>query len=80
MSFSILSYKRKVVRDAELGKRFADKLVKVWKISGDELWVFTHIEIQQSRETKRQRSQAAGNSSIIRYQATRSVSPHEWRI
>ena len=41
---------QKVVRDAELGKRFADKLVKVWKISGDELWVFTHIEIQQSRE------------------------------
>lgn len=43
---------QKVVRDAELGKRFADKLIKVWKISGDELWVFTHIEIQQSRETE----------------------------
>lgn len=42
---------QKVVRDAELGKRFADKLVKVWKAGGEELWVLTHIEIQQSRET-----------------------------
>jgi hypothetical protein len=39
-----------VVRDAELGKRLADKLVKVWKISGEETWVLVHIEIQSQEE------------------------------
>lgn len=41
---------QQVVRDAELGKRFADKLVKVWRLGGEELWVLIHIEIQQSPE------------------------------
>jgi hypothetical protein len=39
-----------VVRDAELGKRFADKLVKVWKLSGEETWVLIHVEIQSQEE------------------------------
>jgi hypothetical protein len=36
-----------VVRDAELGMRLADKLVKVWKLNGEETWVLVHIEIQR---------------------------------
>lgn len=36
---------QQVVRDAELGKRLTDKLVKVWKLSGEETWVLAHIEI-----------------------------------
>jgi hypothetical protein len=39
-----------VVRDAELGKRLADKLVKVWKLSGEETWVLIHVEIQSQKE------------------------------
>jgi predicted HTH domain antitoxin len=39
-----------VVRDAELGKRLADKLVKVWKLNGEETWVLIHIEIQSQEE------------------------------
>ena len=39
-----------MVRDAELGKRLADKLVKVWKLSGEETWVLIHIEIQSQEE------------------------------
>jgi hypothetical protein len=42
---------QQIVRDAELGKRFADKLVKVWRLTGEELWVLIHIEVQQSFET-----------------------------
>jgi hypothetical protein len=42
---------QQIVRDAELGKRFADKLVKVWRLTGEELWVLIHIEVQQSYET-----------------------------
>jgi hypothetical protein len=41
---------RQVVRDAELGKRLVDKLVKVWKLSGEETWVLAHIEIQSQEE------------------------------
>jgi hypothetical protein len=43
---------QQIVRDAELGKRFADKLVKVWRLTGEELWVLIHIEVQQSPETR----------------------------
>jgi hypothetical protein len=43
---------RQVVRDAELGKRLVDKLVKVWKLSGEETWVLAHIEIQSQEESQ----------------------------
>lgn len=41
---------QKVVRDAELGKRYADKLVRVWRKDGQETWVLIHIEIQGYEE------------------------------
>ena len=37
---------QQVVRDAEIGRREADKLVKVWRGDGVEVWVLIHIEIQ----------------------------------
>jgi hypothetical protein len=37
---------QQVVREAELGRRYVDKLVKVWTIGGAELWVLIHIEVQ----------------------------------
>lgn len=40
-----------VVRDAELGKRVVDKLVKVWTRSGDETWVLLNIEVQSQEES-----------------------------
>jgi hypothetical protein len=35
-----------VVRDAELGRRHVDKLVKVWRQDGVETWVLVHLEVQ----------------------------------
>ncbi len=43
---------RQVTRDAELGRRLADKLVKVWRKDGEEIWVLVHVEIQGSEEGK----------------------------
>jgi hypothetical protein len=40
-----------IARDAEVGKRLADKLVKVWKLTGEETWVLIHIEIQSQENT-----------------------------
>ncbi len=40
-----------VVRDAELGRRLADKLVKVYRTGGDEVWVLVHVEVQSQEET-----------------------------
>jgi len=40
-----------IVRDAELGRRIADKLVKVWRNSGSETWVLIHLELQNTDET-----------------------------
>jgi hypothetical protein len=37
---------QQVVREAELGRRLADKLVKVWRRDGQETWVLIHIEVQ----------------------------------
>ena len=41
----------KVTRDAEIGSRCADKLVKVWLKTGKLAWVLIHIEVQAYRET-----------------------------
>ncbi len=41
---------QKIVRDAEQGRRYADKLVKVWQIQGQEIWLLIHVEIQAKQE------------------------------
>ncbi|MCK4605457.1 MAG: hypothetical protein KAU41_12345 [Deltaproteobacteria bacterium] len=41
---------QQVVLDAELGRRFADKLAQVWRRDGDEAWVLVHIEVQGQEE------------------------------
>ncbi len=35
-----------LVRDAEIGKRRADKLVRVTLKAGDGMWILIHAEIQ----------------------------------
>ncbi len=42
---------KQVVRDANLGKRLADKLVKVWLHNGKQAVVLVHIEIQGQYES-----------------------------
>ena len=37
---------QQVARDAQLGQRRVDKLVKVWQKNGDEAWVLVHAEVQ----------------------------------
>lgn len=39
-----------IVRDAELGKRYADKLVQLWRINGESAWVMVHVEIQGKKD------------------------------
>ncbi len=41
-----------IAREAEIGKRYADKLVKVRRIEGEELWLLLHVEIQAQPEKK----------------------------
>ena len=43
---------RAVVQDAELGKRFVDKLVRVTLLNGDEKWIYIHIEVQGTRQAE----------------------------
>jgi hypothetical protein len=40
-----------IVRDADLGKRLADKLVKVWKLNGEETWVCYMSKSRTKRRT-----------------------------
>ena len=39
-----------IVRRAKHGRRFVDKLVKVWLKSGEEKWLLIHIEVQAWKE------------------------------
>ena len=39
-----------IVRNAEVGKRLADKLFKVWLPDGAEMWLLIHIEIQSQHD------------------------------
>jgi hypothetical protein len=41
-----------IVRDAKLGTRFADKLVKIYRLNGEEDWILIHIEVQSQEETE----------------------------
>ena len=42
---------QQVIRDAELGRRLVDKLVKIYRIGGEETWVLVHIEVQAQEES-----------------------------
>jgi hypothetical protein len=42
---------RKLAKDAQIGHRIADKLMKVWKKNGEEAWVLIHVEVQSQEET-----------------------------
>jgi hypothetical protein len=39
-----------IVRQAKHGRRYVDKLVKVWLKTGEERWILIHIEVQGSKE------------------------------
>lgn len=41
---------QQVVRDAELGRRLVDKLVKIYLRNGEEAWVLLHVEVQSQEE------------------------------
>ncbi len=40
----------KIMRDAAVGRRIADKLVKVWLTNGEEQFVLIHVEVQGRKE------------------------------
>ena len=41
---------RQITREADIGVRLADHLVKVWKKNGEETWVLIHVEIQAQQQ------------------------------
>jgi hypothetical protein len=43
---------QQVVREAEVGRRYVDKLVKVWTKEGVECWVLVHVEVQTTRDAE----------------------------
>lgn len=41
---------QQIVRDAELGRRLVDRLVRIYLRDGEEAWVLVHIEVQSQEE------------------------------
>lgn len=42
---------QQIAPESETGKRFADQLVKVWLVDGNELWLLLHLEVQAKAES-----------------------------
>jgi hypothetical protein len=40
----------RIVHDANVGKRLAEKLIKVWRKDGQEVWLLIHVEVQGQRD------------------------------
>ncbi len=64
---------QQVVQDAELGRRYADKLVKVWALDGREAWVLIHVEVQGEAEKA-----FAERMYIYHYRPTACLIATEW--
>ena len=43
---------QQIKRETETGRRDADRLVKVWRPSGEEQWVLIHVEIQSQSQSE----------------------------
>ena len=43
---------QQIVREGEVGRRYVDKLVKVWTKEGVECWVLIHVEVQTTRDAE----------------------------
>ncbi len=56
---------QQVVREAEVGRRYVDKLVKVWTKDGAECWVLIHVEVQTSRDVELPRRMYVYNYRIF---------------
>lgn len=41
---------QQIAPEAEIGRRYVDKLIKVWLKSGEEQWVLVHVEVQMTDE------------------------------
>lgn len=41
-----------IVKDAEIGRRRADKLIQVWLDDGKETWILVHVEVQSQKDLK----------------------------
>ncbi|NJK30577.1 MAG: hypothetical protein HC940_10750, partial [Acaryochloris sp. SU_5_25] len=41
-----------ISRDAEVGRRYADQLVKVWLKEGKQHWLLLHVEVQSQSEAE----------------------------
>ena len=43
---------RQIDSDSESGRRYVDKLAKVWLMDGQEQWVLVHVEVQMADESE----------------------------
>ncbi len=41
---------QKIASDSQTGKRYVDKLIKVFFLSGEEEWILVHVEIQNQKD------------------------------
>jgi hypothetical protein len=62
---------QKIVRDGEIPKRYADKLVEVYRLNGEKTLVICHIEVQ---------SQEEGNFAVRMYSYNKPSERKNWKL
>ncbi len=65
---------QQIARKSAQGRRYVDKLVKVWRTDGREVWVLLHIEVQTQRQRGFPRRMYVYNSRIFGHYDRRVVS------
>jgi hypothetical protein len=62
---------QQIAPDAEEGRKYVDKLVQVWRRTGEAEWVLIHIEVQGQEETAFAQRMFVYNSRLVeRYNKT----------
>ena len=69
---------QQIVRDAALGTRLADRLIRVWRRDGVEQFVLIHIEIQGQRDADFPKRMYVYNYRLFDRYDRPVVSRHYW--
>ena len=56
---------QQVTPDAEQGRQIVDKLVQVWRVTGEEEWVLIHVEVQGQEESRFAERMLAYNCALV---------------
>ena len=71
---------QQIVREAEIGPRYADKLFKVWLEDGQEAWILIHVEVQSQQDPEFAKRMSRRTGGLIVSATVWVVAAWAWNI